>query len=193
MPFCPSCFESDRRVPYDAAGHCFGCAPGSWSPSDEFRPDPEVSAWIEQLRTLDEHLLSDAEADLCVLARLGFVPDDYRVVATAARALYEAHLARQPAPPPEPEGSHYGTPDTRASQVGCQCTFVKSLGVSNPKYGERWIVKFQTPCGCELVWFASSNKWLPDAGTIQDIKFTVSKHDAYNGRKNTIIQRVAPL
>lgn len=151
-----------------------------------------MRAWLATLASLpDDSTLTDAQAELCLLLRLGYVPAEYAVVAAAADSML-------PAPPeakPEPTGTHYGTLKERTQAAGCQCTHVANIGPSqaHPEYGDRWLCKFTTPCGAELVWFASSDKWLPEAGKSFDIKFTPVSHSDYQDKRQTIIQRVAPL
>jgi hypothetical protein len=194
MAFCPQCFGSDRRVPYNKSGVCYRCAPAPvpalalW-----FNPPPRVSDWIAALKSAPEETVTDAQAELCVLDTLGWVPDELALTAAAAEALYDSARSSQPPPGPEPAGSFYGTEGRRYQQQNAHCTHVSSLGARDPKYGESWLVKFVTPCGCELTWFASSDKWLPEPDRSYDIKFTVKDHEIYKGRRQTRVQRVGTL
>lgn len=189
---CPSCLESDRRLILPEAHVCVRCSPVPRPPDAPlFVPTAAVAAWIEALASGPEAQLSDAQCELCLMHYLGWVPDALILTAHAAEALFEQAVRALPEPPPEPTGTHYGTVGVRAQQASVQCVHCETLGIG--EYGERWLVKFVTPCGCELTWFASSDKWLPDAGTTHDVKFTVTKHDLYKGRRVTIIQRAAKL
>lgn len=194
MAFCPQCFCSDRRVPYNPSGVCYWCAPAPVPVSARwFNPPPRVSDWIATLKFATEETVTDAQAELCVLDTLGWVPDALALTAAAAEALYESARSSQPPPGPEPKGAFYGVPGERTEQPRARCVHVSSLGARDPKYGESWLVKFVTPCGCELTWFASSDKWLPEAGQSYDIKFSIKDHEVYKGKRHTRIQRVAPL
>lgn len=92
-------------------------------------------------------------------------------------------------PPDEPtSGRHEGSVGVRQDFPGAQCVLVKSIGMG--EYGERFLVKFQTPNGGELVWFTGEGgRFDPKPGKTYALKATIREHAVYQGHRNTVIAR----
>jgi len=93
-----------------------------------------------------------------------------------------------------PTGQFLGDVKQRLTVRGCQCTELKPLGVNpdHPEWGARFLIRFVAASGHELVWFAGEGgQFDPQVGGTYDVTCTVVKHDEYNGRRNTVVNRCA--
>ncbi len=73
-------------------------------------------------------------------------------------------------------------------------TSIRSLGIQefNGKASERFLCKMVDPHGNDVVWFTGENLAL-DEGVTYTVKATVTKHDEYQGRKQTLVNRLADV
>lgn len=90
----------------------------------------------------------------------------------------------------KPEPQHVGTVGTR---ITLPLTLVTTRELEGD-YGVKTLARFEDANGNTLTWFASGTPRFLERmnGSPVAIKFTVKKHEIYNGRAQTIITRVAP-
>ncbi len=152
-----------------------------------------VFAWLRSIESRAEEHCSDYECAAVLLARTGIVtPDTFPLAASLYHAWRKQADRPSPPPPPEPEGIHYGTVGTRVNIPGCQCVDHKALGVNeeHPEWGERFLIRFIAASGEALTWFASAGgKFDPKPGETYNVRASIVKHDVYNNRRSTIINR----
>jgi hypothetical protein len=171
-----------------------------WVAVNEIPPCPLPMAaldWLASLHRKPEEVCSDYECRLVMLWRLGWVTPETFALAASAYHAWEREAKRAASVVSSPKkaeltGLHYGVLGTRMNIPGCQCYYHASLGVNpdHPEWGERFVINFTAATGEELVWFASAGgKFDPQPGGVYNIRATVSKHDEYQGRRSTILQR----
>lgn len=172
-------------------------ASGYRRPETTFTPLAEAAwDWFKTLGDKPEAECSGYECSLVLLYRTGFVTAESFPLAASIYHAWKRSLetAGTPLVKPEPTGTHLGTLKQRIDIPGCQCYEHRSLGVSeeHPEYGERFLIKFTSASGADIVWFASSGgKFDPQKGGLYNIRATVAKHDEYAGKRQTLIQRPA--
>jgi hypothetical protein len=166
-------------------------------PGQPTTPPPAVVEWIASLESRPEESCTDYENAVVLLSKTGYVTDETWGLACS---IYHAWVKTrtvtpaEQAKPAEASGAYYGTIGERYDIPDCQCYEHKSLGTNeeHPEWGERFLIKFTAATGEELVWFASSGgKFDPQIGGTYNVRATVFKHEDYNGRRQTIIQRPA--
>ena len=158
-----------------------------------------VCRWVlDDLANRDENEVSDYFANLVVAFKQGAISHRYAGLVCSAFAAHRRELAEERKQEEEkaaaavlPQLKHVGTVGERLRGVPAKVVKVQSLGISefNGRTSERFLCKFVTPEGDPLVWFTGEN--LPyEEGQDVVIDATVTKHDTYNGRPSTIVQRV---
>jgi hypothetical protein len=160
--------------------------------------DPESESsrcvrWIlEVLATKPDSEVSDYESNLVVLAKGGNVHSGQFALAASAIRAYYRHLGvvREAAERAKSTtGTHVGTVGERLEVPVAECTDIRAIGESD--WGTRYLIKFKTPEGNELVWFTGeSGSFEPEVGQTYAIKGTVKEHSEYRGRRNTVLSRV---
>lgn len=194
---CVRCLHT-RRTSFHRDGVCDVCDPTIGPPAS---PDGALrchESWIEAFVAFtraDPNTLTDDQSAFVLACRQKWVdPDDYAICARVYDE-YSRVSAAETQPDP-PTGMWLGEPKQRLDIHGCQCTEARSIGVNpeHPEWGERWLIKFTAASGHELTWFASEGgKFDPKVGETYNIRATVVKHDEYNGRRSTIINRPAVI
>ncbi len=151
-----------------------------------------AEAAIEWARNLSDSAIADSDylANVNLVARVGLVT---RKLAGVAASIVSSYLreqdkltyaAKQAA---RPESNHVGTIGKRAVfTVTCE-KVIRSEG----QYGVTGIHKMTDDKGNDLTWFASeSTEWLAEGQTYQ-VKATPKSHGDFQGRKQTVLNRVA--
>lgn len=159
---------------------------------------PVALDWARDLGDIPEAAANDYQCAVYTLYRTGWVtPETFPLACSIYHAWWKDNLKDAKLPEPKKAdpgltGRHYGTERERVNIPLCQCTELRSLGVNadHPEWGERFLIRFTAGTGEELVWFASAGgKFDPQPGGTYNVRATVHKHDVYNGRASTIIQR----
>jgi hypothetical protein len=75
-------------------------------------------------------------------------------------------------------------------RVEARLTLKDIVGPFAGEYGDRWLYKFHEEDTCNLLVWWSSSKPPVEKGATDLLKFTVVKHEEYQGVKQTVIQRV---
>lgn len=153
----------------------------------------ECEAWLRGLLATPEELCSDYENSIVLLARKGRVSDEDWSLAVGIYHAWTKTLKDEDAKP-VPTGMWLGEPKQRLDIAACQCTEVKSLGVSaeHPEWGARFLIRFTAASGHDLVWFTGEGGTFdPRPGETYNIRATIKSHDEYEGHRSTIITRVA--
>ena len=88
-----------------------------------------------------------------------------------------------------PESNWFGEPKKR-EEFELEVVFTL---VTEGYYSSTLMVKFVDGAGNEAVWFNGSSDWDWEVGDKVRVKATVKAHDEYEGRKQTILTRVAKL
>lgn len=180
----------------------FGEDPGvrSLAVADVDNPSSDVHAAVEWVKShTGREDASDYLHNLSVLANAGSVHSGQFALAASAWAAYtryveeatrkEAERKREQATG-STRGNHVGTVGEREVFEGVRCVQIKAIGESD--WGVRYLVKFLTGDGNELVWFTGEGtKFDPDEGQTYTIKATVKEHAEYRGFRNTVITRVS--
>jgi len=155
----------------------------------------DCAAWIAGLMRRPEHECTEYENALVLLLRQGYLRDDQFALAVGAYRTWEATQVSKDAPVVDPPtGQWLGTIKERRTIPGCQCTEIKPLGVNpdHPEWGARFLIRFTAASGHEIVWFASEGGLFdPKVGETYDVVATVTKHDEWQGRRSTIVNRCA--
>lgn len=117
-----------------------------------------------------------------LIAEAGVV--DYWKAGFAASILvsYRKELAKGEA---KKKSKWVGEIDQRTEFKGAKCVFITSF---ETRYGTTHLYKFVYDEHAALAWFASRAQEI-EQGAICDITGTISKHDEYQGNKQTIIKR----
>jgi hypothetical protein len=160
-----------------------------------------VAEWLlTDVVNRDENEVTDYLANLVVAFRSGAV--DRRHVGIVVSA-FRAHrretaqadeaarkAANAAALPPQ---KYIGAVGERLRNLHVRCVLVKSIGVScfNGRESERFLCKFETiPDGDVVTWFTGENLKYNEGDELY-IDASVTKHDEWNGRKQTVVSRVA--
>ncbi len=161
--------------------------------NDETSGVYQTLAWIDSLAVKPETAVSDYENNLTVIRRMGFATvKQWSFVCSAFRAwLRSEHVARGEAVQKAreaagPKGNWLGEKGQRLGFEKVNCVEKKSLGIG--EFGERFLVKFMSPAGNELVWFTGPCEF--DAGVEYDITGTVKDHNEFRGQRSTVLSRV---
>lgn len=159
------------------------------SPTDADRTTAEAS--VEWARDLQPREDEDYLANVNLIARHGMVTQktiglSASIVAAYLRAKDE-ELKRTQLAARKPS-VHVGTVGKREQGpilVRCE-KVIRREG----QYGVTGIHKLTDTAGNDITWFASEGaEWLPE-GEERYVSFTVTKHEAYNGRPQTVVNRV---
>ena len=169
--------------------------------ADWFNLEPPEDAWtwLAGLSRKPEASCSDYENALVLLHRTGRVTRETWGLACSVwhaflRHQKQAEASGGPVGSGPATGFFLGKLGDRMDIPGCQCFDLRPLGANpeHPEWGERFLIKFTAPGGEELVWFASTGgKFDPKIGETYNVRATIFKHEEYNGRRQTIIQRPA--
>ena len=151
--------------------------------------------WVRtELAEKDENVATDYECNLVVLAKTGHVHSGQFALAASTfrawkRVQADAADRATAANPQTVTGEHVGEVGGGPVNIpGCQCIEHRSLGIGD--YGETFLIKFQSAAGNDLTWFASAGgAFDPEVGGTYDIRCSIKKHDTFNGRKVTLINR----
>lgn len=145
-------------------------------------------AWALDLPT-DELEQNNYLANINLVARAGLINGSTAGLAAsivvAHRKALEREIERQQRTS-RPDSHHVGTVGKRQEFV----VQVERVIEVESMYGLKGIHKMVDDAGNDLVWFASGDKWL-EPGHQYTIKATVKAHDDYQGRPQTVVQRVA--
>jgi hypothetical protein len=139
---------------------------------------------LEILSTTESYL-----ANVNTIARCGYV--QWRFAGIAA-SIYRAYLRatnQLDAATKSLSNEHVGEAGKRIElTLTCLDIFSKESA-----YGTTGVHKLRDEAGNDLVWFAShSSTWLRPRGTYH-VKATIKSHSEFNGRKQTVLSRVAVL
>lgn len=177
---CVNCFE-DRPLDIHVDGRCEQCR-GEETPAIECDERATIRAKGNAVTPDDVrayHLYGRPERD--------------RSVADAAwLAGYES--AAKPAPvadalPEFVDGVFVGDVGVRSEMV---VTVLGVIELEPGDYGRRFLVRMQEQGGALVVWFTGEGLALDDGKTYR-VKATVRAHDVYQGRRQTVVQRVSTL
>lgn len=162
---------------------------------DELRPTDAdratAEAAVEWARDLEPTADEDYLANVNLIARHGMVTRktaglSASIVAAYLRARDEEVKRTQLAA--RPASAHVGTVGKREQGpvlVRCE-RVIRREG----QYGVTGIHKLVDAAGNDLTWFASEGaEWLPE-GEERHVSFTVTKHETFNGRPQTVVNRV---
>jgi hypothetical protein len=90
--------------------------------------------------------------------------------------------------PQKPAGKHVGEVGKRI-ELG-DLTVVR-VRYSESEWGTKTILALETATGDAITWFASGSKDFTAGDVIKSARATVKKHDAYQGRPQTVVARLA--
>jgi predicted Kef-type K+ transport protein len=97
-----------------------------------------------------------------------------------------AGVPRTVKPPAPVTGVHVGTVGERRL-FDLTVLSIKSLGVG--EYGESFLCSMRDALGNDVVWFTGENLALNE-GDVVTARATVTKHDEFNGRRQTRVNRL---
>lgn len=153
----------------------------------------DAQAAIDWAKALTDDELSRSEylANLNLLARVGVIDRKTAGLGASIVVAYykavEREIERQ-RKAARPESNWIGTVGERIKVLKVTCEKVIS---NEGAFGVTGIHKLVDDKGNDLTWFASeSTKWIDEGATVT-IAATVTKHDEYKGRKQTVVNRVA--
>lgn len=167
---------------------------GSMRPDDT---DVKIArAALEWAEKINFETAEDYLRNLYVVATRGYADRKTfglacSMIAAHARSRGEALKARLDIKYPKASEEFFGTVGTRhTAPVRAWCVSVR---YSHGQYGTTTIYKFVTEGGHRLTWFASRGVPGLDATTegfeVILTSFRVKKHDTYNGKRSTVINR----
>jgi len=184
QPRCTTCLTW-RREPVHDDGVCTSCRPAEYvwpgtvplTDLIPFERSKEVYSWLEGISALD--------------------PDQIRVWmalshGSARESDREAFVASRDWSVPELSGSWFGVPGVRYRGVILFTEQEVSLGLGD--YGLRFLFKMQAACPdsgelCDLKWWTGESAWVT-VGADELADLTVKSHDTYQGKRETVVNRV---
>lgn len=132
---------------------------------------------------------NDYLTNLRLIAQTGRVTSRHAGYAASmliAHAKFEERQLESQRREDRPESHHIGSVGERLTlKVTCE-KIIETVS----DWGCTGIHKLVDEAGNDLTWFASgSSEWIDEGATIT-VKATIKSHDAYNGRKQTVVNRV---
>lgn len=160
------------------------------NPTDAHKAKAEAA--IEWARNVPEAELNgnDYLANLNTIARAGYVTMKFDGVAASLMVAYDRAMEIETKrKAPRPPSKHVGVIGKR-QEMTVKCLKVYS---NETDWGITGIHKLVDLEGNDLVWFASeSSEWLKEGHTYR-VKATPKKHDDYQGRPQTVVNRLTVL
>lgn len=86
-----------------------------------------------------------------------------------------------------------GTGKVKKPRVEARLTLVDVLGPFAGEWGDRWAYKYHQEGTCNVLMWWTSSKSPVEKGQTDLLKFTVDKHEVYEGVKQTKITRVTTV
>lgn len=146
---------------------------------------------LDWARALPCEGTSDYLYNLGVAARQDAVTDKTVGLLASAISAYQREVEKieQAKRENKPESSYIGEPGQKISTL---LRLVTSRQIEGYR-GAVTLARFEDEQGNIATWFASgAPEWLSDLnGSLTKLKFTIKKHDTYNGQKQTVITRVS--
>lgn len=150
----------------------------------------EATAAIDWAKALEPATLEENNylANINAVARAGYCNRKAAGLAASIVAAYAREqdrlnfAAKQAA---RPVSNHVGAIGERLTLT----VTVEKIIVTEGYYGQTGIHKMVDENGSDLVWFASSGTWLEE-GKTYTVQATVKSHGAFNGRNQTVVNRV---